>query len=937
MASNKAMAWRIVLAVAGLILLIAPCMTAYSDTKEELVGDGPVRLVTADGNLLGEMQTHAPAVQAAAIEDTRVLCFTREVDGRDPCARISTLFANTTIVRQAASFPSDLSSYDVVYLGYGEGDTLEAKRVQLASRVFEGGGLVVEQPNIAGKVGVYPGGFEMEVTDNAWPGWPDHWPPPVEFTSAGANHPILTGLTPDDLSGNFDTVPIRALGPAWTVLAKSVGYPHVALAAGSYGQGRITFHSGNISRSAMDQGSDRYVQQLVRWTASPAAATGPDLQVKAIEVTQAVQDLNNSVDLIAHKRTFVRVHVRSSRPVSSVTAQLGGERDGKTLYPTLVPVNSKAAINVKTDPNRSRIDDSFLFELPKAWVSAGNLRLAVRIDPADAKNDPDLSNNSESLTVEFKPTPPLRLRILAVPYTKDGVTYDVADVHVSKLESWLKRAYPISSLEATRAVFIYTEPGVPNAALLNLRLKAARALDVAFSGVDKRTVYYGMVDDGGGFMRGAALGAPSTTAAGPTGTSRWAWDTDGSYGDWYGGHEIGHTRGRFDAGYCGAPADDPGAYAGGRISPTVSGSSAMFGFDIQTKAIYGPELHDVMTYCDNLWVSDRTYEGIRNYLVSIESASAMVTGTSTSSAIVVTGLVDLASNTGALDEVYLINEPAEGITPGDGDWTIVIDAFDSTLAIYPVSPQELTDVEDAMTRPAVIVAVLPVEDSMTRIELRYAGVAVDQRALSANAPAVSITLPATGATVSGGLAVGWTANDPDDDDLTFAVMYSADGMNTWETLAMGIEDEALDLANVLLAGGSQSYLRVIGSDGFLTGTDVVGPFTMALHAPEATISSPAPEVVYWPVQLVSLYGTAYDLEDGALTGEALRWSSSLDGDLGTGEGISTVDLSTGRHVITLRVTDSDGMVGEATREIEVITGGLEDKAVFMPIALRFFE
>jgi chitinase len=91
------------------------------------------------------------------------------------------------------------------------------------------------------------------------------------------------------------------------------------------------------------------------------------------------------------------------------------------------------------------------------------------------------------------------------------------------------------------------------------------------------------------------------------------------------------------------------------------------------------------------------------------------------------------------------------------------------------------------------------------------------------------------------------------------------------------------------------------------------------------------------VQLVSLYGTAYDLEDGALTGEALRWSSSLDGDLGTGEGISTVDLSTGRHVITLRVTDSDGMVGEATREIEVITGGLEDKAVFMPIALRFFE
>ncbi len=38
---------------------------------------------------------------------------------------------------------------------------------------------------------------------------------------------------------------------------------------------------------------------------------GPDMQVNSIEVTQAIQDLNNSVDLVAGKKTYVRVHANS--------------------------------------------------------------------------------------------------------------------------------------------------------------------------------------------------------------------------------------------------------------------------------------------------------------------------------------------------------------------------------------------------------------------------------------------------------------------------------------------------------------------------------------------------------------------------------------------------------------------------------------------------
>ena len=93
-----------------------------------------------------------------------------------------------------------------------------------------------------------------------------------------------------------------------------------------------------------------------------------------------------------------------------------------------------------------------------------------------------------------------------------------------------------------------------------------------------------MVSDGGGFMRGCAMDIPAYVASGPTGTGTWGWDFDGSYGDWYGGHELGHTYGRGHANFCGAGGGPSYPYAGGRISPSLTGNTALYGFDISTRA-----------------------------------------------------------------------------------------------------------------------------------------------------------------------------------------------------------------------------------------------------------------------------------------------------------------------------------------------------------------
>jgi hypothetical protein len=58
-----------------------------------------------------------------------------------------------------------------------------------------------------------------------------------------------------------------------------------------------------------------------------------------------------------------------------------------------------------------------------------------------------------------------------------------------------------------------------------------------------------------------------------------------------------------------------------------------------------------------------------------------------------------------------------------------------------------------------------------------------------------------------------------------------------------------------------------------------------------------------------------------LTGAALTWTSSLDGQIGSGTSFSKDDLSVGAHTITLTATDSENNTGNATVTITVATLG----------------
>ena len=87
--------------------------------------------------------------------------------------------------------------------------------------------------------------------------------------------------------------------------------------------------------------------------------------------------------------------------------------------------------------------------------------------------------------------------------------------------------------------------------------------------------------------------------------------------------------------------------------------------------------------------------------------------------------------------------------------------------------------------------------------------------------------------------------------------------------------------------------------------------------PSASITSPGNGASFDSGAAISFEGSATDPEDGSLTGQSLRWTSSLDGPLGTGSSFSRSDLSSGTHTIRLTATDSQNATDSETVSIGV--------------------
>jgi hypothetical protein len=585
------------------------------------------------------------------------------------------------------------------------------------------------------------------------------------------------------------------------------------------------------------------------------------LQLDGIEVCQSVQGLGNPVPLIAGKKSIVRAYLSyyGAAPIT-VTATLQAQASGTPAVsvPSLAPVVLDPARAGDTVAKRQNVALSLNFLLPDAQTVAGPLTVTIgSVTNTTTHAMMSVAFNSATM-LQFSANHPLRVRVLAVRYRQQVnplpapmTTFLATASDLQHLQSWLRRAYPVANVIWSTGVIDATAAVPFSSGDINAQLAAIRALDVS-AGTDKRTHYYGMVADGGFFMRGSAAGIPATpdpsvVAAGPTGPANWGWDFDGSYGDWYGGHELGHTFGRMHPGFCRGNSRDDTAYP--YPNGQLANSDASFnGFDVGDPALGlamaslpGTLWFDVMTYCNNEWLSDYTYEAIQTRLAAEDALPAgAVPGAVPVPQLVVGGAPDdrfpeaTSGMSGqALLERNLVNVVASiNLTSGQGKFEFVqpvpgaepsaLDpnsqvivrarrADGSVLRDYPVPVKLNSELGPADERIGLIDPVLPLDADARALDLIIHGRTVDTFRAGAQPPSLTSASVVGGA--DGEIAVAWETG-PREPTHTYAVQASTDGGQTWQTLAVGLTDPTVRIDRTQFGAGQTVKIRVIATDGF---------------------------------------------------------------------------------------------------------------------------
>jgi hypothetical protein len=235
--------------------------------------------------------------------------------------------------------------------------------------------------------------------------------------------------------------------------------------------------------------------------------------------------------------------------------------------------------------------------------------------------------------------------------------------------------------------------------------------------------------------------------------------------------------------------------------------------------------------------------------------------------------------------------------------------------------------------------VAPAITDTAKIRVTVDGVAAITRTASAHAPTVTVLSPNGGESIAETMSVQWVAEDLDGDPLQFAVLYSNDDGATWQVLDNEVYTNSLVVSTTLLPGSDgHSLVRVIASDGFLTGIDQSNtPFSLADHTPFVWINDPISGTLFETGQIIHLKGQAFDPEDGQLTDTNLEWQVEGYGTLDTGREATIFGLVAGTYQVTLIATDDDGQSSTTSVTINVapIAQQLPPEInIFLPIVIR---
>jgi len=598
-----------------------------------------------------------------------------------------------------------------------------------------------------------------------------------------------------------------------------------------------------------------YEAEFAQCEPAPPPPTQASVGVAGIEVTQVIQDMNESVPLIAGKQTWVRVYLSASGTPSLLmvtgTIQVQSSNGAVvTLSPTAPAQISAVATLLQM---RANLGASLNFKLP-ANLTTGATADTITVATIAVQGGTSLgclNCRSATQSVTFVDAPPLRLRIVPIQYTDtNGNVITPRAIDYTLLESWLGRAYPtnqvIASIAPTQPTPVPLSTLFTNTAAgcsaVNTFLSTLRTIEefsfppFIFPQVDPRTHYYGMVltdstDSmlaNGGFMRGCSpIGG--YVSSGPTGPSSLfpGGDSAQTFGDWYGGHEIGHSFGRAHpgfinsagvaVGYCGAAGPDTlYPYPNAQISDN---QDDLVGLDvgdttngIPLAVLDGVSHFDVMSYCAlPQWMSDYTYEAI------LSGPSGLVaedpSGNGLARSVLVEGRyvsiiasLNLTKKTGKFEFVQTVGAALRVSAPSTTKALLeYVDAAGRPLGRYEVNANFVADADPGEDVTALIDAQIPFVAGAAKLNLYLGDKLLDSRSIPMTPPAIRDLRVAAEGTVT------WDATRAPGAVLTYFVQASQDGKN-WDVIAMNLSEREFALSPAQRR--AYTSVRVFANDGF---------------------------------------------------------------------------------------------------------------------------
>jgi hypothetical protein len=674
-----------------------------------------------------------------------------------------------------------------------------------------------------------------------------------------------------------------------------------------------------------------------------------DLTVEGIEVTQGIQDLQNTVELAAGKPTVARVYVDPGAGISTasgVEVWLYGWAAGSGGYTPFSDSPLKlgpAMVTNNTLENDKRLStaESFNFFLPQAWVSSGDLRVQAEVNPLHKVAESDYTNNTLDVNaVDIRQTATVNVGL--VPVKTSGLLPSIKNnPDVNSMMAWFRAAFPTGRITDWYMVgnlsgsydLTDTSGGGCGPGWRDLLVDLEDIYD-SWSKRPPNAFVYGLLQTGVP-TAWDGCGSPTTgTAAGFVGANQGPTLA----------HEAGHVYKRNHAPSdrnaagnvtnpaCSNPANEDLSYPQ-YTSPTGANydrcSIGEVGLNVVTGTLFDPAgTYDLMSYCGPEWISPYNWEGIA---YNIPTGTKRTGIKATSNHMVVSGRV--VGDDCDFRPYFWVRERETDSTKAEqtGPYTIELrDAAGGVLGSLQFDSDD--PYEDVDRASGTFREWVPYHDGVTEIAIVHDGTDIARRSLSANSPTVSVTSPNGGEhwSASGTTRVTWEANDDDGDTLVANVLLSDDNGASWRPLAVNVEDRFFDVDLSTVPGGDSMVVKVEVSDGARTSADSSdAPFTAKTKAPSPLLFAPTGGSLLQRGHGVSMAGSVLDPQAGSLSTPDLSWYSSIDGSLGSAQDIAVPELSCGAHEIALEAHGASGLIGIQTTDLTV-HGGCEDRVYVVP-------